>query len=332
MLAQGQVLLAVDRFGFTANNVTYALYGDSVGYWAFFPAPPAWGIIPVWGYADVVASRCAGIAVGERLFGFLPMASHLVVTADLITPTSLFDSSAHRAALPPTYNEYRRTAADPRHSTPFETAQMVFKPLLMLSWLVADMLAEQRAFGAEQIIVTAASSRTALGLAAALKRSMPEMRVVGLTSARNTDFVRGANIYAAAFDYDSVCELPSVGTTIADIAGNHAVLRSLHDHFGAALKYSCRIGDTHQAGSPAADLAGPLPVTFFAPDHILRRRAEWGEASFHARHALVWDDLSRWMQSLIVVRKLSGTRAIAGVYADVIGGNSDPRIVHTLSF
>ena len=34
-----------------------------------------WGIVPVWGFATVVQSLHPGVAVGERLYGYLPMAS-----------------------------------------------------------------------------------------------------------------------------------------------------------------------------------------------------------------------------------------------------------------
>ena len=36
-LAQGQVRLRVERFALTANTVTYATTGDTLGYWDFFP-------------------------------------------------------------------------------------------------------------------------------------------------------------------------------------------------------------------------------------------------------------------------------------------------------
>ena len=38
--ADGQVVLKVDRVGMTANNVTYAVFGDAMQYWDFFPAEP----------------------------------------------------------------------------------------------------------------------------------------------------------------------------------------------------------------------------------------------------------------------------------------------------
>ena len=56
-LGPDEVLLAVDRFALTANNITYAVAGEMLGYWNFFPAENGWGRIPAMGYADVVASH-----------------------------------------------------------------------------------------------------------------------------------------------------------------------------------------------------------------------------------------------------------------------------------
>ena len=42
-LAADQVLLRVDEFALTANNITYAVAGESMRYWDFFPAEEGWG-------------------------------------------------------------------------------------------------------------------------------------------------------------------------------------------------------------------------------------------------------------------------------------------------
>ena len=76
-LAPGQVLFRVDRFAFTANNISYALSGDMIGYWRFFPTEEGWGRIPAMGFADVVASTHPEVAVGTRCFGFYPMSRYL---------------------------------------------------------------------------------------------------------------------------------------------------------------------------------------------------------------------------------------------------------------
>jgi hypothetical protein len=59
---EGDVLVKVEQFAFTANNMTYALIGGSTGwYWDFFPAPRGWGRIPVWGFGKVVALACCEV-------------------------------------------------------------------------------------------------------------------------------------------------------------------------------------------------------------------------------------------------------------------------------
>src|SRR5215831_12611698 len=78
-LDDGQALLRVSLFALTANNVTYAVVGEMMSYWKFFPAENGWGRVPVWGYADVESSRTPALREGERVYGYLPMSSHLVV-------------------------------------------------------------------------------------------------------------------------------------------------------------------------------------------------------------------------------------------------------------
>ena len=57
-LAGGQVRLRIERFAVTANTVTYATTGDTLGYWDFFPTgEPGWGCVPAMGWAEIVESR-----------------------------------------------------------------------------------------------------------------------------------------------------------------------------------------------------------------------------------------------------------------------------------
>ena len=79
-VAEGQALLRLTRFALTSNNVTYAAIGEQFGYWKFFPAEAPFGRVPVWGFADVAQSRAPELTPGERIWGYYPIASHLVVT------------------------------------------------------------------------------------------------------------------------------------------------------------------------------------------------------------------------------------------------------------
>jgi hypothetical protein len=75
------LLVKVDRFAFTANNITYAMLGEELKYWQLFPAPDGFGNIPVWGFGEVIASKHPQVGEGELLFGYFPMATHLVIEA-----------------------------------------------------------------------------------------------------------------------------------------------------------------------------------------------------------------------------------------------------------
>ena len=78
-LPDDALLVKVTSFALTANNITYAVLGDQLKYWQLFPAPQGFGNIPVWGFGEVVASKHPMVAVGERLFGYFPMAAYHVI-------------------------------------------------------------------------------------------------------------------------------------------------------------------------------------------------------------------------------------------------------------
>src|SRR5689334_6239214 len=97
-LASGQVRVQVESCALTANNVTYAAFGEAMHYWQFFPAQEeGWGVVPVWGFATVVQSLCPGVAEGERLYGYWPMARHAVLQPQRLTEHGFEDGAPHRA-------------------------------------------------------------------------------------------------------------------------------------------------------------------------------------------------------------------------------------------
>ena len=143
------LLVKVTRFAFTANNITYAVLGDQLKYWQLFPAPEGFGNIPVWGFGEVIASKHPGIAAGETLFGYFPMATHLVIEAADVCKRGLRDAAAHRQGVAPVYNAYARVSGDPAFAGKQGDYQALLRPLFMLSFLVDDFLAENEFFGAK---------------------------------------------------------------------------------------------------------------------------------------------------------------------------------------
>ena len=100
-LGEGEVRLKVDLFSLTANNVTYGAAGDFLKYWQFYPSPEeGWGRVPVWGFATVTESWSPAAAVGERVYGYLPMSDTFVVKPGERKSTRLNSSHSLPSRMP----------------------------------------------------------------------------------------------------------------------------------------------------------------------------------------------------------------------------------------
>lgn len=323
-LQAGQARLAVRRFALTANNITYAAFGEAMGYWRFFPGADGRGRLPVWGFAEVTESRAEGLAAGERVYGYLPAASGLVVTPGKIRPDSFVDTADHRTDLPAVYNRYERCAAAHGYDPAHEAVQMVLQPLFLTAFLIDAYLRDTASFGAERIILTSASSKTALALAFLLRRDMPEgLRLEALTSARNTAFVAASGLYDAVIAYENIQDIdPAPARLIVDFAGSAEVNRALHTRLGAHLKANIRVGGAHWDDSaPARDLPGPRPSFFFAPDHARERIAEWGPDGFAKRQGAAWSHFVAAADDLLAWRSLAGPREMLAAYQALVRGD-----------
>jgi Protein of unknown function (DUF2855) len=327
------LLVKVDRFAFTTNNITYAVLGDQLKYWQLFPAPRGFGIIPVWGFGEVIASKHPGIAEGERLFGYFPMATHLVIEASDVTRRGLRDAAVHRQDVAPVYNAYARVSGDPAFAGRQGDHQALLRPLFMLSFLVDDYLAENGFFGARRVILSSASSKTAFGLAHLVHTLRKDIEVIGLTSAANAGFVEKLGCYDQIVTYDRVTSPPpDTPVALVDMAGNSDVRERLHRHFGDGMKYSGRIGLTHRGSSDQEpELPGARPSWFFAPDQIRKRAKEWGPGGIDARFSTAWSAFAPHLDRWLTVIEGRGPAAVKQVYVDTLAGRIPPQQGHMLS-
>ncbi len=332
-LPDESLLVKVDRFAFTANNITYALAGDQLKYWHLFPAPQGFGIIPVWGFGDVIASKHPNIAEGERLFGYFPMATHLVIEAADVSKRGLRDAAAHRQVAAPVYNAYSRVGGDPAFAGRQGDTQALLRPLFMLSFLVDDFLAENRFFGAGHAILSSASSKTAFGLAHLLHTQRQPIRVIGLTSPGNIAFVRSLGCYDDVVSYDAVSSMPADQAAVfVDMAGSGKVRGDLHRRLGERLTYSMRVGLTHMdASRDEENLPGARPVWFFAPDQIRKRAKEWGPGGIEGRFGDAWSGFVPMLDRCMTVTESRGQAAVERVYLDTLNGRVPPEQGHILS-
>jgi hypothetical protein len=313
-LADGEVLLEVESFALTANNVTYGAVGDRIGYWRFFPAPEGMGRIPVWGFARVVRSKAADAPEGLRLFGYWPMSSHAVARFEK-RPAGYVEVSAHRAELPPTYNAYQ--AAEPGADDDWRS---LLRPLFMTSFLLDDQLSETPL---KTLVLSSASSKTAMGLAWLARRR--GLKVIGLTSAAHVERLKGFGLYDAVFDYDHLSGLAAAGpAAYVDFAGRGAVTQAVHEALGEALEVSLGVGLTHwDAMAPPPTVSGPQPVFFFAPDRIRQRMRDWGPDALDARFAAALTAFvaaNPWLK----LKHHNGPQALQAIYSEVVEGRASP--------
>jgi hypothetical protein len=322
--SDGEAVFRIDSFALTANNVTYGAVGDLVGYWNFYPASEdGWGRIPVWGFADVAESRTEGVDVGDRYFGFWPMSTAAVVQPGSIGPTGFTDVTPHRVALPSIYNRYAKTPAGADEHA--EALTSLLRPLFATSFLIDAWLADEDVFGAESVVISSASSKTALGLAYLLK-SNARATVIGLTSPSNVGFVEDTGAYDQIVPYGDLPRGLGEGPAIyVDFAGSADVLGAVHRHFGERLRRSVTVGFTHRAPGDNSALPGPAPEFFFAPDHIVRRTEQWGGHGMAERidAARVGFDAAAGSTSEIVHR--TGVDEIVDTWIAAVDGGLDPR-------
>ena len=334
-LKPGQVRFRLGTFAFTANNVTYAAFGEAMSYWKFFPVTKeGYGRVPVWGFADVVESRNEAVKVGQRFYGYFPISTYLTIDAGRVTGSTLVDAAAHRADLPPVYNQYVRVDSDPAHSREKEGISAIFRPLFVTSFLLDDSFAEKDYFGAKQIILSSASSKTALGMAYLMSKSRKgKVEIVGLTSARNLGFTKDLGYYDRVVSYDDIAKLDATKPAVfIDFSGDARIVRAVHTHFGDTLKYSSQVGATHwEEIAQPHDLPGPKPVLFFAPDHARRRLQVWGSAEFQSRTTAALNDFIAAAGKWICIVEGRGPKAVEAAYHAVLNGEASPAEGHVLS-
>ncbi|HSL74336.1 MAG TPA: DUF2855 family protein [Ilumatobacteraceae bacterium] len=341
-LADGQIRLRIDHFAVTANNVSYAGAGDLLGYWDFFPSPgaPEWGRVPAVGYAEIVESRHPDLAVGGRYHGWFPMAETVTFTATA-RRDGFRDDGPHRQAHAPIYRSYTRTDVDPFHEDGPEAEERhaLLRVLLLTGFLADEFFADSGGavgaapfFGAEQVIVLSASSKTAIGFAQrAAQRD--GLSVIGVTSVANAHFVRALGYYDTVVTYDDVASIAAVDSVVIDMAGNASVLADVHAHLGDRLRYSMMIGKSHHdAAPPAGALAGPAPVFFFAPSEVERRVAAWGAEEYRRRTVEATREFIESSRTWMSIERHAGADGPAAAWSVIHGGAVPPSVGVIASF
>jgi hypothetical protein len=319
-LSDGQVRLAIKRFSLTANNVTYAVFGDMMAYWNFFPSgADGFGRVPVWGFANVVESACAEVPVGTRVYGYFAMSETLVVTPVKVSPMGFMDATEHRQPMAAAYNRYEIVSPTDADS---EGRVALLKPLFITGFLLDDWISGEKAWGASNVIASSASSKTALSMAACLKRR-GDFQLTGLTSARSKAFVEASGYYDKVVTYDEVGTLDSIDSAYVDFAGDADVTRGVHETLGDKLKASIIVGGSHWDAdrSSRAPMPGPKPEMFFAPTHIGRLGAAWGGGEFARAVNAALDRFAHDSRGWLDVHESAGLPAAQTAWARLLAND-----------
>ena len=323
-LAAGQVRFRIDRFALTANNITYAVTGDLLDYWGFFPAAEGWGRIPAMGWAEVAESRHPEVAVGRRFYGWYPMSRSLIVDARP-TAEGLIDDAPHRASHAPVYRSYSATDVDPLYAADREDQHALLRGLFATAFLADDFFFDQDFFGATTTVVLSASSKTAIGFAFQ-SRARGRGPVVGVTSPGNAAFVERLGIYDQVVLYDRVEDIAAEGDALlVDLAGDGDVVRRVHEHLESKLRYSMSIGASHwQAGRLKGGVPGPEPVFFFAPAQAKKRLKQWGPGGYAERIAAALGRFVEASGDWLEIERSYGPEATRSIYRRLLEGKIPP--------
>jgi hypothetical protein len=327
-LEDRQIRVVIDKMGLTANNVSYAVSGEAIGYWKYFPAEGEWGKVPCWAMGDVVESRSDCITAGERLYGFFPMASEVVLTPGHAGDDFFMDATPYRRELPGLYNQYRRVQGEPEFLHSLEDERCLLFPLFITSFVLYDHLIDNAFFGARQVVVGSVSSKTGLGLAHLLKQD-PDVSqaVVGLTGPRNVEFVEALGCCDQIATYGNEAEIDaSLPTAWVDMSGNGPVTNELHHLLGDNMVESCIVGATHWDGDRkrSRDLQGAKPTFFFAPARIAKRDADWGQGELWRRGAAASAEIAKTVEGKISIERFSGVENVARIWLELLDNQISP--------
>jgi len=330
VLQAGCIRVSVGPWALTANNITYMVTGEQIGYWKFFN-PQHYGIdmagfgrMPVWGYGTITETNCEGLAVGAEIYGFFPIADTFDMKPVKISPHGFQDGADHRTALHPIYNSYTMISSDPSFAV-HKALQPVLRPLFTTSFLIDDFLDSEKFFEAEQVLLLSASSKTALGTAFCL-RERGGIKVAGLTSEGNIDFVKETGFYDQLLSYDTITDFnPDVKTIVVDMAGNGDVTHTVYEHFEENILYNCMVGKSHWQGRPPKrpELGAP-PIMFFAPDRAKQRFSDWGGDGFAKKLGQRWMPFCESASSWLSVNTGEGVESFLKSYKAFLEGQASP--------
>jgi len=209
---------------------------------------------------------------------------------------------------------------------------MLLRPLFFTSFLIDDQLDDEGLATRGPVLISSASSKTAIA-AAFMLAQREGVELIGLTSSRSTGFVEELGIYDRVVAYDAIETLERGPATFVDVAGDGDVRLAVHSHYGDDLAHSMAVGATHweELGAGVGALPTPTPTLFFAPDRVVKRSKDWGRAGLEQRVADAWHPFCEWTGGWLETIRSQGFDGVKSAYLDVIEGRVAPQNAHVIS-
>ncbi|MFN7175389.1 MAG: DUF2855 family protein [Thermaurantiacus sp.] len=318
-----EIVLGVDRFALTANNLTYAVHGADFGYWRAYPASDdAHGVVPVWGFATVLQSGHAEIRAGQRFWGFLPSATYARLRPTHVSESGFSDVSGARSEMAPVYTRFLSARVPARPDE--EELACLFQPLFATGFLIDAALGKSP--DVRTVIMTSASSKTAMAAAWSL-RQRDGIEVIGLTSSRNRRFVEETGYYHRSLAYSNFDAIASEApAALVDFAGDRRLVGLIHAHM-PDLRKSFIVGDTHwdSVESPV-QLPGPAQELFFAPTVWAETAEAEGPEAFDARLAEARAQFLASTRGWLTIDRREGPTGWQSAFEAIRTGQANPAV------
>ena len=322
-LAEGAVLLRVQRFGLSSNNLASALSPGLESSWPrMFAATQGQGRLPVWGYAEVVASNRAGYEPGMGFYGYFPMSRFVMLHSGQQTAGGCeFDHTFFSGGGSDVSMASVENLSD-------VDLQILLRPLLSTGFLIAQELMESQFWHTRQIIVTCASSKTAIGLAYFLQdyflreglSNAPQ--IIGLTAENHLGFVRQNTHFDQALSYEQFRLLDPCDSVLVDFSGNYRIRGLLHYFLKDRLIHAYGLGSCHWQAPPTGAQPVPDPEYFSALSFYQQRlqKAERLNQQFQQRWGGACQAFNHWLEPKLV----EGVEEVRWVYEQMLAGKARP--------
>lgn len=317
-ISSGEVRLLVDSFTINSTSISAAKSGLFVPGLDLFPAVDSgWSLLPVWGAATVSESGHPAVARNDRVFGLCPTTTSFVVTPGAFTTAGFEDSQRPDGYL----------AAHKQFSFIPETAddnQILLWPQFCAAFALCDVVCSMNALGADTVLFSSASSKTAL-LAAHLLNGRG-VQVVGLTSANHVEFVESTHCYTAVVSYTKIKEMHRTQALFVDFAHKAEVTESLISNPELDVVFCLAAGDTHGPANNQFDPQRLKGTNFESFSHLAQRASTMSTAVLEKEMRDAWVRAYEWVLTWIQYQYAIGHQAVTMAYLELANGTTPPQI------